>query len=49
MRALSGIPDPCRIWELELRMLFEGEELELMLYNHREAGLILKEGPCSSR
>lgn len=45
-RALSGISDPCRIRELELRALFEGEELELMLFNYWEAALIPKE-PCS--
>lgn len=45
-RASSGVPNPCRIGELQLRLLFEGKELELMLYNFREAGLISKEEPC---
>jgi hypothetical protein len=45
--AWSGIPDHCHVEESELRTLFEGEELELMLYNYWEQGLIPKEEPCS--
>jgi hypothetical protein len=33
----KGVLGPCRIEEQELRALFEGEELELILYNFREA------------
>jgi hypothetical protein len=33
----EGVLGPCRIEEQELRALFEGEELELILYNFREA------------
>jgi hypothetical protein len=46
-RASRGLLDPCCTRESELRALFEGEELVLMLYNYREAGLIPKEQPCS--
>jgi hypothetical protein len=34
---------PCCLGELELRALFEGEELELILYNYQEASLIPKD------
>ena len=33
------------IGEGDLRSLFEGEELRMMLFNFREAGLILKAEP----
>lgn len=39
---LSGIRDFCRDEESKLRLLFEGEGLELLLNNYREHGLILK-------
>jgi hypothetical protein len=36
---------PYRIRELELRALFEGEQLKLIFYNYWEVGLISKEEP----
>jgi hypothetical protein len=45
VRMTSGVLGPCRFRELELRALFEDEELELILYNYREVGLIPKEEP----
>ena len=33
------------IGEGDLRNLFEGEELKIMLFNYREAGIILKVEP----
>lgn len=39
----EGVLGPCRIEEQELRALFEGEELELILYNYQEASLIPKD------
>jgi hypothetical protein len=45
IRELSGGHDFARDEELELRSLFEGEALELLLYNYREHGLILMEEP----
>lgn len=44
---LSGIRDFSNDEESELRLLFEGEELELLLHNCREHGLITKEEPPS--
>lgn len=40
---VEGVLNPCRIGDLLLRTLFEGEELDLISYNYREASLILKE------
>jgi hypothetical protein len=44
-QAAGGVLRPCRIEGHELRALFEGEELELILFNFREAGLVPKEEP----
>jgi hypothetical protein len=44
---LSGIHDFSNDEESELGLLFEGEELELLLHNCREHGLITKEEPPS--
>jgi hypothetical protein len=41
---LSSMSRTC-IGEGDLRDLFEGEELRLMLFNFREAGLFSKEEP----
>ena len=41
---LSSTSGTC-IGEGDLQDLFEGEELRLMLFNFREAGLIRKEEP----
>jgi hypothetical protein len=41
---LSSLSRTC-IWEGDLRSLFEGEELRMMLFNFREAGLIPKAEP----
>jgi hypothetical protein len=41
----EGVLGPCRFEEHELRVLFEGEELELMLFNFWEVGLVPKEDP----
>lgn len=46
-KELSGIHDFSRDEELELRLPFEGKELELLLYNYRQHGLIPKEEPPS--
>lgn len=45
IRELSGGHDFARDEKLELRSLFEGEALELQLYNYRERGLIPMEEP----
>lgn len=43
--ALSGVPThPC-VSEMELRSLFEGEELRIMLFDYSELGLVAKEAP----
>jgi hypothetical protein len=44
---LSGVRDHCRDEELELRLLFKGQELELLLYTYRECGFISKVEPPS--
>ena len=41
---LSSMSETC-IGEGDLRNLFEGEELKMMLFNFREAGLIPKDEP----
>jgi hypothetical protein len=43
--ALSGVPScPC-FGEMELRSLFEREELRILLFNYRQHGLVVKEEP----
>lgn len=44
---LSGICDFSNDEESELKVLFEAEELELLLHIYRECGLITKEEPPS--
>lgn len=43
-KAFGGVLGHC-FGEPELRTLFEGEELDIILYNYREAGLVSKEEP----
>lgn len=43
VQTAEGVLGPCHFEDQELRALFEGEELELMLFNFREVGLVLKE------
>jgi hypothetical protein len=40
-----SLPTGASIGEGELRRLFEGEELRIMLFNYREMGIILKVEP----
>jgi hypothetical protein len=44
-RELLSSPIGASIGEGELRNLFEGEELRIMLFNYREMGIILKVEP----
>jgi hypothetical protein len=44
-RELLSLPDGASIGEGDLRKLFEGEELRIMLFNHREMGIIPKVEP----
>jgi hypothetical protein len=44
-RGLLSAPTRTSIVEGDLRNLFEGEELEMMLFNYREAGIIPKAEP----
>jgi hypothetical protein len=39
------MPAGASIGEGDLRKLFEGEELRIMLFNYREMGIILKVEP----
>jgi hypothetical protein len=43
VQTAEGVLGPCRFEDQELRALFEGEELELMLFNFREVDLVMKE------
>jgi hypothetical protein len=45
--ALRVVSAHSRVDESELRLLCDGEELEIFLFNYRECGLILKEEPPS--
>ena len=42
---LLSSPAGASVGEGELRSLFEGEELRIMLFNYREIGIILKVEP----
>jgi hypothetical protein len=42
---LLSLPVGASVGEGELRRLFEGEELRIMLFNYREMGIILKVEP----
>jgi hypothetical protein len=42
---LLSLPIGTSIGEGDLRNLFEGEELKIMLFNYREAGIIPKVEP----
>jgi hypothetical protein len=42
---LLASPAGVSVGEGELRNLFEGEELRIMLFNYREMGIILKVEP----
>jgi hypothetical protein len=44
-RELLSLPIGARIGEGDLRKLFEGEELRIILFNYREMGIILKVEP----
>jgi hypothetical protein len=44
-RELLSMPAGASIGEGDLRKLFEGEELRIMLFNYREMGIILKVEP----
>jgi hypothetical protein len=44
-RELLSSPAGASVGEGELRNLFEGEELRIMLFNYREMGIILKVEP----
>jgi hypothetical protein len=44
-RELLSSPAGASLGEGELRRLFEGEELKIMLFNYREMGIILKVEP----
>jgi hypothetical protein len=44
-RELLSLPDGASIGEGDLQKLFEGEELRIMLFNHREMGIIPKVEP----
>jgi hypothetical protein len=44
-RELISSPIGTSIGERDLRNLFEGEELKIMLFNYREAGIIPKVEP----
>jgi hypothetical protein len=44
-RDLLSLPIGTSIGEGDLRNVFEGEELKIMLFNYREAGIILKVEP----
>ncbi len=44
-RELLSSPVGASVGEGELRSLFEGEELRIMLFNYREMGIILKVEP----
>jgi hypothetical protein len=44
-RELLSSPVGTSVGEGELRSLFEGEELRIMLFNYREMGIILKVEP----
>jgi hypothetical protein len=44
-RELLSSPIGVRVGEGELRNLFEGEELRIMLFNYREMGIIPKVEP----
>ena len=44
-RELLSSPIGASIGEADLRNLFEGEELRIMLFNYREMGIILKVEP----
>jgi hypothetical protein len=44
-RQLLSSPVGASIGEEELRSLFEGEELRIMLFNYREMGIIPKVEP----
>jgi hypothetical protein len=44
-RELLSSPARASVGEGELRSLFEGEELRIMLFNYREMGIILKVEP----
>jgi hypothetical protein len=45
MRELLSSPNREGIGEGDLRELFEGEKLRIMLFNYREMGIILKVEP----
>jgi hypothetical protein len=45
MRELLSSPNGEGIGEGDLRELFEGEKLRIMLFNYREMGIILKVEP----
>jgi hypothetical protein len=45
IRELLSSPAGASIGEGDLRKLFEGEELRIMLFNYREMGIILKVEP----
>jgi hypothetical protein len=42
---LLSLPAGASVGEGELRSLFEGEELRIMLFNYREMGIITKVQP----
>jgi hypothetical protein len=44
-RELLSLPARASVGEGELRSLFEGEELRIMLFNYREIGIIPKVEP----
>ena len=44
-RELLSLPIGVSVGEGELRNLFEGEELRIMLFNYREMSIILKVEP----
>jgi hypothetical protein len=44
-RELLSSPTGASVGEGELRSLFEGEELRIMLFNYREMGIIPKVEP----
>ena len=44
-RELLSLPVGASVGEGELRNLFEGEELRIMLFNYREMGIIPKVEP----
>jgi hypothetical protein len=44
-RELLSLPNWAGIGEGDLRELFEGEELRIMLFNYREMGIIQKVEP----